>query len=271
MRNYYEILNINPKSSIQEIKRSFRKKAKEIHPDLSKEDQRKSEEQMKLLLKAYKILTNPDRREQYDKLYRRVYSRYSFSYREYLKKKKDDFYSQAKLIFYDLLNLRKDDAISLYENLCRETDFKLEKYLSRADFMDCTFLLAEGYTERGDYQKAYSYYKKIYLYELEKPYFHHFIDEIIDRMRDLVCFKMVGVFNGETLLAYLDDLIRFNFSNKDTAFFYKKVAEVYSSLGNNNQALIYLEKGLNLNRKLSGVKKLKEKISYHTLVNLQNT
>ncbi len=270
MYNYYEILSITPHSSIQEIKRSFRRKAKEIHPDLHADAKKRSEEKMKLLLTAYKVLINPEKRKQYDRVYKNVYSRCAFDYREYLKRKKDDYYSQAKLVFYDLLKFRREDAINLYNSLFRE-GFELENYLSRADYMDCAFLLAESFADRGEYVTAYELYKKIYLYELKEPYFHHFIDEVIDRLREIVCFKMIGAIETDCIINYLHDLIEFNFSNKDTAFFYKKIAEVYSDAGNNEIAVIYLEKGLNLNHKLSGVKKLKEKIGYPGAVSLQNT
>jgi tetratricopeptide (TPR) repeat protein len=57
-------------------------------------------------------------------------------------------------------------------------------------------------------------------------------------------------------------MIRFNFSRKDNAFFYKKIAEIYCGLGRKDLALEYLNKGLELDQKLPGVKKLKEKIGY---------
>ena len=34
MENYYKILNVPPTASASEIKRAFRKKAKELHPDI---------------------------------------------------------------------------------------------------------------------------------------------------------------------------------------------------------------------------------------------
>ncbi len=263
MINYYEILEVDQDSSLREIKKSFRRKAKQIHPDLQNKDKRASEEQMKILLRAYKVLIDPVKREEYDRFLGRYQRQrqYHFDYREFLKKRKDDLHSQAKLIFYDLLNFRREEAIELFLEL-DEQGVRLENYLSRDDYMDCAFLLAEAFTDRGEYIRAYTLYKKLYIYELEKPYFHHFIEEVIDRLRDLVCFKMVNLVPNDLLLEYLRDLIAFNFSNKDTAFFYKKMAEIYSNLGENDAASYYLREGLKLNKKLSGVKKLMDKIGF---------
>ncbi len=261
MLNYYEILEVDQDSSFKDIKKSFRRKAKEIHPDLQSSNKEKYEEKMKLLLKAYNVLGDPKKRDEYDRLLKRYRKRYVFNYHDFLRERKDDPFSQARLIFYDLLNLQKEEALDIYESFCR-MEMDLENYLSREDFMDCTFLLAEAYAERKQYVVAFELYKKIYRYETEKPYFHHFIDEIVERIRDLVCFRMINELPPETILDYLHELVEYNFSNKDTAFFYKKIAEVYSSVGNNSLAAHYLNKGLSLNRKLAGVKKLKEKIGF---------
>ncbi len=261
MVNYYEILEVDQNSPSSEIKRSFRKKAKQIHPDLQESNKASSEERMKVLLRAYKVLIDPVKREEYDRFLRRYQSQYRFDYREFLQRRKDDLRSQSKLIFYDLLNRRSDNAIELFLEL-EDKGIDIENYLSRDDYMDCIFLLAEAFIDRGDYIRGYELYRKLYICELEKPYFHHFIEEVIDRLRDVVCFKMVNCVSAEQLLHYLHELVSFNFSNKDTAFFYKKIAEIYSSLGKNDAALYYLQKGLELNRKLSGVKKLKDKIGF---------
>ena len=55
-------------------------------------------------------------------------------------------------------------------------------------------------------------------------------------------------------------MVRLDFSRKDNAFFYKKLAEVHASIGEQGVALHYLQKGLQLDRKLSGVKKLMERL-----------
>jgi tetratricopeptide (TPR) repeat protein len=260
MINYYEILGIAPNSTAQEIKKSFRKRAKEIHPDVRPDDEGRSEEEMRLLLTAYEVLSDIERREEYDRALGAVRSAQGFDYREFLRRRADDPLSQSKLIFHDLLANHQEEAVDLYERLTSGRGFQLERYLSREDYMDCAFLLAEVFEARMRYAEAYDLYRKLYFYERDKPYFHHFIEEVIDRLRALLCFKMLPGLEPSEAIGRLKEMIHLDFSRKDNAFFCKKLAEVYSALGQRDLALQYLQKGLQLDRKLSGVKKLMERI-----------
>ncbi len=67
MVNYYEILGIGQDSTAQQIKKSFRKRAKEIHPDLRMEDKERAESRMRLLLAAYEVLGDIRKRVEYDR------------------------------------------------------------------------------------------------------------------------------------------------------------------------------------------------------------
>lgn len=261
MINYYEVLGVAHDSTAQEIKKSFRKRAKEIHPDLRPQKDVRSEDEMRLLLAAYEVLSDIDKRDEYDRAlhaFRRV--RAGFDYREFLKRRANDPWSQSKLIFHDLLANHQDEAVELYEQFTKGRGFELERYLSREDYMDCAFLLAEVFEARGRFAEAYELYRKLYSYEREKAYFHHFIDEVIDRLRSLLCFKMLPTLEPADAIGKLKEMIKLNFSRKDNAFFCKKLAEVYASIGQQELALHYLQKGLQLDRKLSGVKKLMERI-----------
>lgn len=262
MINYYEILGIAQNSTAQEIKKSFRRRAKEIHPDVRPEAEQRSEEEMRLLLTAYEVLNDIDKRDEYDRALLAYLRVQGFDYREFLRRRTNDPLSQSKLIFHDLLANHQDEAVELYESLTNGRGFELERHLSREDYMDCAFLLAEVFEARLRYAEAYELYRKLYFYERDKPYFHHFIDEVIDRLRTLLCFKMLPGLPAADAISRLKEMIRLNFSRKDNAFFCKKLAEVYASLGQQDTALHYLQKGLQLDRKLSGVKKLMERIGY---------
>jgi tetratricopeptide (TPR) repeat protein len=261
--NYYEVLGLEPTCTPAEIKSSFRRKAKELHPDLKPMEDVSSEDRLRALLDAYEALSNPQKRGDYDREFAHYFARVKFDYREFLKNKRDDLVSQSKLIFYDLLNSDADAALQLYEDLAtRFEDFSLERYLGHEDYMDCVFLMAEAFEKKGEYIKACELYKDLCRLENKRPYFHHFMEEIVDRLRAITCFKMVATMPAQTSIKYIKDLIRFNFSRKDNAFFFKKIAEIYCTLGQRDLALQYLHKGLRLDQKLPGVKKLKEKIGY---------
>lgn len=66
MRDYYEILGLDRNASQEEIKRAFRRLAREHHPDVKKDDPR-ADERFKEINEAYQVLSDPDRRTQYDR------------------------------------------------------------------------------------------------------------------------------------------------------------------------------------------------------------
>ena len=68
MQNYYELLEVDKKASLEIIKKIFKIKIKQTHPDLfTGEEKIKAEERTKLLNEAYSILSDETKRAEYDK------------------------------------------------------------------------------------------------------------------------------------------------------------------------------------------------------------
>jgi len=68
--DYYELLEIDPKSDSAEIKQAYRNKLKEWHPDKNLDRLDEAEETTKILNQAFYTLSDPDRRRQYDRVLR---------------------------------------------------------------------------------------------------------------------------------------------------------------------------------------------------------
>ncbi len=68
--NYYQKLEVTPDASEHQIKEAYRRLAFEYHPDRNSDDPQAAEK-MKAINEAYAVLSNPEKRRQYDGLYQR--------------------------------------------------------------------------------------------------------------------------------------------------------------------------------------------------------
>ena len=68
-KDYYEILGVSENAGDQEIKKAYRRLAKKYHPD-SNPNNKMAEERFKEISEAHDVLSNPQKRQQYDQLRR---------------------------------------------------------------------------------------------------------------------------------------------------------------------------------------------------------
>ena len=64
-RDYYEVLGVNRSASPDDLKRAFRNKARQYHPDVNSDGD--AEERFKEINEAYAVLSDPDKRAAYDR------------------------------------------------------------------------------------------------------------------------------------------------------------------------------------------------------------
>lgn len=79
MLDYYKVLGVSSRASATEIKRAYRRLARQHHPDLNAQAQ---DEQIKRLNEAYEVLSNPRKRADYDKQRREILQRAAAARRE---------------------------------------------------------------------------------------------------------------------------------------------------------------------------------------------
>ncbi len=137
-KDLYEILGVKPDASEKEIKQAFRKLARKYHPDVNPGD-KEAETRFKEINEAYEILSNPEKRAEYDRL-RDAASKarfqtddgfHAYDFRDFSTRYGEDLGS----IFEDLFGFKSDkqeqyygDTYSYYTGPLKGEDlyFKLE-------------------------------------------------------------------------------------------------------------------------------------------------
>ncbi|MAA79208.1 MAG: hypothetical protein CL916_08095 [Deltaproteobacteria bacterium] len=72
MKNHYELLGLGKGFTSEEIKRKYRERAKDLHPDrftgndISESDRQEAHQEMAAINEAYRVLSDPGLRTQYD-------------------------------------------------------------------------------------------------------------------------------------------------------------------------------------------------------------
>src|SRR5215472_7638852 len=64
--DYYEVLGVAQDADQDAIRRAYRRLARQYHPDLNSDED--AEERFKELGEAYEVLSDPEKRERYDRL-----------------------------------------------------------------------------------------------------------------------------------------------------------------------------------------------------------
>ena len=139
MKNYYEILEVNPRASEEVIKKAHQVLIKKYHPDLYVGVEReKAEEKIRNINEAYKILSDGFLREQYDKelqkeedIYnQRVYKQKekNTNYKADTKKRKED-YAQEQMPTHNVGTFMSlVDLVSVtFKNMPKREKRKLQK------------------------------------------------------------------------------------------------------------------------------------------------
>ena len=266
MLTYYEVLGVSPEAGSREVRSAFRRQAKKQHPDLRHEDgsraasARAADTAMRLLLEAYRVLSDPEKRRAYDRsLRRKAAADDGFDYRRFLKARPDDPASQAKLVIYDLLHGLEDEALEVYERAKTLGGFRLERYLDRGEAMDAEFCLAEEYEKRERWLKAYAIYKRIIAMELEQPWFRYFFNVVILRFRSLILLKLRKSLDDEDYVDALEEAAGLGLPDRDVAHILRKKGEVQLLMRETQSAIESLRRAAELAPGLSGLGALRHR------------
>ena len=65
-KDYYEVLGVSKEATPEEIRKAYKKLAIKWHPDKHVDDKKEAEEKFKEIAEAYSVLSDPDKKREYD-------------------------------------------------------------------------------------------------------------------------------------------------------------------------------------------------------------
>lgn len=250
MKDCYKILGVPHTATIAEIRHAYRKKAKLLHPDVSGKDPAAFQE----LNAAYQTLSDLKTKELFDEsfafkqssreFYRKTES--TFDYRTWLLERTEDEF-KAKLIFYDLMHNREDDAVAEFKQMnMSRPGFKLSKWFTREDFMDYGFILSEELVLRQEYYDAVILLEQVIRMEFSYSHFKLFFPEVKSLARHILRNNIENTVSPELAIDSWERALELEFGNADDAFFLHKMGEAYEKIGDRQTASICFEESYRL-------------------------
>ena len=164
MEDYYEILEVSKKASKEIIDKAYKTLAKKYHPDANPEEKKQwAEEKFKKINEAYEILSNEEKREEYDKQIE-IEKRRVLIETENLKEKYKKLQEQNQILQNQLSNLNMGDNNNTYEvsnrreeinynNLEAQINEKVTQTVNKA-YYDAYIQRMRGYGYRITHKKT---------------------------------------------------------------------------------------------------------------------
>ncbi len=141
MNNYYEILEVSKNASKEVIEKAYKVLAKKYHPDLQEESQKKiAEEKMKLINEAYEILSDDERRKNYDIQLEKIGQKYNNvnKQNEEIINNEEDFYEEEHILTREEIKEQRkqekraqmeyqEEQDRIYKNYMRSLGYKVKE------------------------------------------------------------------------------------------------------------------------------------------------
>ena len=175
-KNYYEILEIDKNASPEIIKKAYNTLAKKYHPDLQPDNLKiKYQEKLKLINEAYGILSDCEKRKNYDNKLKNIENENNLKYKEIIDNLKNE-----NIILKNKLN--ELNYFNNLENINEKNNYKNIENLNNKDY--------DLYIQELENAKKQAYYDA-YIQDLKnrgykikykksiKDYFKNFIALII--------------------------------------------------------------------------------------------
>jgi tetratricopeptide (TPR) repeat protein len=238
--------------------------AKQFHPDRNGHRTEWAAEKTRLLIEAYRILSDDDKRLQYDiELQNDPEAARKRFWDKWEKARREDKTpgGRLRLVLHYLLTGRGNEALEVYRDLyAAHATLKIKEHLSERDYMDCLFLLAEEFERTDEMRAAVDHYTEMYdslKAKGPRAYLHL---EVRGRLYSLLTRVMPGAVGIRNAMPYYEKALKMKLNRMERAYVHKKMAECHLARGERELSKSRLKKAFELKPGLKGAKKIMEKL-----------
>lgn len=226
--DYYSVLGLDMDCSHDQIKKSFRKKLLEVHPDKSAFP--RDPEEMRRLLEAHDVLSDADSRHRYDQMWNIVFREELLDKTPHVTDSERPA-ARARSILFLLLEQRQREAVQRLEDLGPGARLFLKKHLTEDEFVDSCFLIGEYHEGIRQRSRALEWYEDLLRTESRRQNHRPCYPEAVDRAKKLLLKKTNKVSDPRVSLEYLRRAEQLGLDRQSRGEVARKRARCYLDMG----------------------------------------
>ncbi|MEM7277193.1 MAG: DnaJ domain-containing protein [Pseudomonadota bacterium] len=257
--DYYEILAVDPEAPTADIRKAFRGRLLELHPDKVAEPS--DADVLGSVIEAFEILGNPELRRDYDR--HRLWRSSDASTDDLPRPKtphvteSDRPVDQARAILFLLLRERGGEALQRLRALEEEPLKFLSKHLEHEELVDVSFLLGEVYEKQRQPVIALQWYQIVLLRERHRRQPRPCHAEAVTRVKRLLLQQAAPPQEPRVALQYLRRAEALGMTRSERAEILRRRAQCYLLLEMRVTAGESLREALRLQPQIKGASKLR--------------
>lgn len=257
--DYYEVLCVTPEAPIAEIRKAFRGRLLELHPDKVAEPSHP--ETLNVVIEAFEVLGNVDSRRDYDR-HRLWRSSDAVSDDRAAPKTPHVMDSErpvdrARSILFLLLRERRDEALERLREIETSPLEFLAKHLEHEELVDVSFLLGEAFEKIKRSTVALRWYQIVLDREQSRRRPRPCFSDAVSRVKRLLLQLAVPAEEPRVALQYLRRAEALGMLRSERAEVLRRRAECYVRLDMLVTAGASLQEALRITPQMKGISALR--------------
>lgn len=255
--DHYLVLQIPHDCNTDDLRTAFRKRLLDVHPDKLAEpvDNNRLQE----VMCAYEVLSDPDMREAYDRIWRIATGGVESSTSKIPHVTESGRpVNRARSILFLLLEERTEEALERLQEMEPISRSFLREHLRIEEFIDAAFLLGEVEEGRKRWNHALQWYEEVVRAEDGRRWHRPCHIEAVDRARRLL-FRRTRekTIEPRVALEYLRRAERLGLDRPGKVEVAKKRAQCYLQMDMKSEAARHLEIAIELHPQVKGIDRLR--------------